>query len=264
MYFSFEYAFSPDDLEADDEDWEPPQDGFESAEIAFNLNYMRPHVFGLEAEPEVRRLVEHFGLAVDDPQIHGVARGPYSTARFLRGWNAGNLSAYRILLDHLREHGDDAGPRADDALSAATLETHWRWNYGRRALQQELGDDVFVPRVFYAQSDSGTKAFSVWTDAIPIALPMVDLLFLLRRDLRPASSTAKPDSIAVVPFTNVEPLLSSGRRIEAPAPGVALEFADPPLPILDLFQEASEAQEVPKGLGFDDVLTLEVLEQAKE
>jgi hypothetical protein len=57
---------------------------------AFNLNSVRRHVFGLEAEPLVTAFVRQFDLEVDDPQADGMGKGPYSPERFLRGWNAGN------------------------------------------------------------------------------------------------------------------------------------------------------------------------------
>src|SRR5262249_38215064 len=64
--------------------------------IAFNMNYFRPHVFGLEAEPEVAAFVRHFELGVEDPQ-GAIAGADYDAAGFLRGWDEGNRAAYRIF-----------------------------------------------------------------------------------------------------------------------------------------------------------------------
>ncbi len=72
VYFSFDYA--PDEL----------------GTVAFNLNYYRPHFFGLEAAPEVEAFVWAFNLTIDDPQIEGMSDGPFSVDGLLRGWNAGN------------------------------------------------------------------------------------------------------------------------------------------------------------------------------
>src|ERR1700748_2239128 len=56
------------------------------APVSLNLNYFRPHIFGLEAEPEVRALVEHFNFLVSDPQVGGMGEGEYSAEGFLSGW----------------------------------------------------------------------------------------------------------------------------------------------------------------------------------
>src|ERR1051325_2662308 len=66
--------------------------------LSFNLNYLRPHIFGLEAEPEIRSLVEKFSLLVSDDQLDGMSDGEYSTEGFLRGWNKGNEFGYRSIL----------------------------------------------------------------------------------------------------------------------------------------------------------------------
>ena len=95
--------------------------------IKFNLNYMRPHVFALEAEPEVRMLVKRFDLLVIDPQIGGMGEGEYSTDGFLAGWNKGNDIGYRAVLD---THMDEVML----TLPAPRIEECWRWNYARHDL----------------------------------------------------------------------------------------------------------------------------------
>src|SRR5436190_23953911 len=59
VYFSFEHS-------DDDGTVEPHPARYSN--VMFNMNFLRPHVFALEAEPEVRAFVEAFELAVDDPQ----------------------------------------------------------------------------------------------------------------------------------------------------------------------------------------------------
>src|SRR5579872_2020750 len=50
--------------------------------VSFNLNFVRPHTFALEAEPEVAQFVKHFDLTVLDPQIDGMGEGDYSSEGF--------------------------------------------------------------------------------------------------------------------------------------------------------------------------------------
>src|SRR5579863_8177626 len=54
VYFVF-------DLNETDESTPPDQ-----LSVSFNLNYCRPHIFGLEAEPEVRNFIATFDLLVSD------------------------------------------------------------------------------------------------------------------------------------------------------------------------------------------------------
>ena len=54
VYFVFYYG-------GDDED----------DSVAFNLNYFRPHFFGLEAAPELAEFVTTFNLSIGDPQTNG-------------------------------------------------------------------------------------------------------------------------------------------------------------------------------------------------
>ena len=80
VYFSFDYASD------------------EAETVAFNLNYFRPHFFGLEAAPEVAAFISAFNLNIHDPQTDGMGDGPFSVEGFLRGWNAGNRFGYRAVL----------------------------------------------------------------------------------------------------------------------------------------------------------------------
>jgi hypothetical protein len=73
VYFIFDYEESGTDSVA-----------------SFNLNYYRPHVFGLEAADELSAFIDSFGFAIHDSQIEGMADGAFSKEGFLKGWNAGN------------------------------------------------------------------------------------------------------------------------------------------------------------------------------
>src|SRR5262245_29767647 len=72
--------------------------------LSFNLNYLRPHIFGLEAELELSTLVKQFDLLVSDAQIDGMNEGEYSADGFLRGWNTGNEFGYQSILSQSPDH----------------------------------------------------------------------------------------------------------------------------------------------------------------
>ncbi|WP_394840815.1 hypothetical protein LZC95_27535 [Pendulispora brunnea] len=157
------------DFEAVDQDPEAPA----VLPIAFNMNYFRPHVFALEAEPEIAAFVRHFDLGVDDPQ--GVIAGiDYDGAGFLRGWDEGNRAASRILLK-----GNDESPWT---LPSADIASTWRWNIATEALTKHMDDELiacFVPRILLLRSDlaPGRVLRAVaWDGSCGILLPEVDLV----------------------------------------------------------------------------------------
>lgn len=57
VYFVFEFRSDTDDHQL--------------VGASLNLNYFRPHIFGLEAEQEIRAFVECFQPSIEDPQMHG-------------------------------------------------------------------------------------------------------------------------------------------------------------------------------------------------
>jgi len=138
-------------------------------EAAFNLNFFRPDIFALEAEGHVAAFMEAFAPILEDPQVDGMGSGPYSQEGFLRGWNAGNAMAGRVLT----EQGVTAGqlPRA---LNRAV----WNWNRSREAYMDRLGSiemiGVFVPTVLLMEVEGAVGTAVIWTEGVPIALPRVE------------------------------------------------------------------------------------------
>lgn len=120
VYFAFDYSERGEDPDKEDET------DSSLIPVAFNLNYFRPHAFGLEAEPEVAAFVREFDLTVSDPQMSGMGDGEYSTEGFLRGWNVGNTFGYRAILSQ------DSG-QTSLSLPSSQIEVLWRWNFGGTA-----------------------------------------------------------------------------------------------------------------------------------
>ncbi len=146
--------------------------------IAFNMNYFRPHVFGLEAAPHVDAVVAHFGCTVDDPQMHGMGSpGTWSQEGFLRGWDEGNRFGYDALL---RAVADEKATVASVLASngcfrapAADIRSAWEWNIRRRRMQVEHGEQIFIPRIMwghFAPTDSVVRLV-VWGGGVPIVIP---------------------------------------------------------------------------------------------
>jgi hypothetical protein len=103
--------------------------------VAFNMNYYRPHTFGLEAEPELAAFLQAFDSQIHDPQNEGMGDGPYSREGFLRAWNAGNRFGFRAIGHQ------DAKPPPPWGVDPLRLEAVWKWNYDRSRLQEKKGDN---------------------------------------------------------------------------------------------------------------------------
>jgi hypothetical protein len=157
VYFSFYINEKPETLDEDDEEPRPPH-------IAFNINYFRPHIFGLEAEPELAAFLERFPSRIEDPQTEGMKA--YSREDFLHAWNHGNRFGFHAMGRR------NEGPPPWSADPAA-IEAAWRWNFGRARLQNEKGDGVFVPKICWAQPESGAAPVPciTWTYGAPTVIP---------------------------------------------------------------------------------------------
>lgn len=249
VYFSFEYT-DGDDAKPDEE--EDPS----LTPLSFNMNYFRPHSFGLEAEPEVAAFVERFGLAVSDPQNEGMGDGEYSAAGFLRGWNAGNAFGYRAVL---------AQDPDEEVLTlpAARIETYWRWNRRVAERQEALGEQVFVPRIMFFDVDGAVRSAVAWTDGIPILLPEVDLVIVPREQLAPRRWLRPKSDIVVFNWDEIRPLLRHARRAEEELPRYEFFHEATPSEIEQLFRAKVQSDPLPRGVPIDQVLDEELVEQAR-
>lgn len=198
VYFGFD--FSPEKADAT---------------VSFNINYYRPHVFGLEAQAELASFIEEFGLEIEDPQMHGMGNGPFSAEGFLRGWNAGNELAHGVIASN-------EGVERPLALPAARNEGTWRWNYAKDGLLDELelnlGDvpPCFVPTVMMVvpEGTSEVKTIVVWDVQMAIAIPDVDLVVTHdERGLWAADRAAVLAAIKVDTVWEADRELANGRRL---------------------------------------------------
>ncbi len=225
------------------------------AGLCFNVNYCRPHVFGLEAAIELAALVERFKLQVDDPQEDGMGRGAWSAEGFLRGWDLGNLAGHALAA---LGFGGRARSLRSDTLPRARLEAAWRWNHGRRRLQAELGDAIFVPPVHFIRHEGVVRTLVGWGDAIPQAVPKVDLLLLIRGRLAAPRRRGGEPELCLAPYAELQ-ALKLGRRVRHDPPYLLFDHAEAPRPLVRLFQRHQPLAEKLEGLAPDRVLTRDVL-----
>jgi hypothetical protein len=228
VYFSFELAQGGD---------ETPR-----CWVQFNINYARPRFFALEALAQVESFVSRFGLSVHDPQIDGMGDGRFDPDGFIRGWEAGNEVACLALAE--------SGHPRPLTMPADGLNAAWQWNIGRHGIQAQIGGSVFVPQIMFVAGAVTAFRAAVWSDAMPILLPTVDVIFLYRDAYAPRRLFRRKPDVAIIQWDQVEPLVQEYQEQSGPLPYRRLEYVSAPTAISTLFSQA--AASVPNGVVAPD------------
>ena len=184
-YFSFQYIPK--------EDINPElikEEGWPNANhIAFNMNYFRPHTFGLEAVEEVEAVVKELKCQVRDPQYEGMGT-QWDREGFLRGWNWGNAFAYQAILGEVFKDLKRTHSLEEDLKTLASaiqtyfaptreIEDVWKWNYNKDRLYDYVEEKYFISRVMWgALEDKKERPYEpvktvVWGQGVPIIIPEV-------------------------------------------------------------------------------------------
>jgi len=143
--------------------------------VALHLSTLGPSPLGLEAAEETEAFVSAFGIDVWD--LQSGAEGPFESSAFLQSWRAESRKAHD---EAAKEMDFAAHPHMRDAV----VKSVWQWNRGHELLAASLGrqaDGVHVPAILCVKDPGGTpRAVTavVWRDALPIAMPEVDVVML--------------------------------------------------------------------------------------
>lgn len=243
VYFSFNFSNEDTDEECD-------EDG-KNAPVTFNMNYCRPHVFAIEAAPEVEAFVKYFAMRVDDPQNDGMGSdATFTQEGFLKSWNAGNKFGYRAVLG---SEGNHARPHA---LPSARIQAVWQWNFLREHMQEEIGPGVFVPRIFCVDKEGQLLTAISW-GVEQTLIPRVDTLLL------PCASEgpARKDGAAIY-WDEVAPLLEQFNSVRSGCQCFNLDFETPPRDIAAFRWRRRPKAEGITGIAFDQVLDQELVDVA--
>ncbi|MBX9571517.1 MAG: hypothetical protein K2X77_21675 [Candidatus Obscuribacterales bacterium] len=252
IYFTFDFT------DGETEDLEAPEH-LTGPHLAFNLNYYRPHIFGLEAAIELSACIEHFNFTIDDPQNEGMGVGEFSEEGFLRGWNSGNFFAIKAIQNNAEYNAPPLKTIPD-----ADLEKYWRWSYEREEMYDDIGIDVFVPRIFYFLLEGQLRTATVWTDAIPVALPRTELVVFYREQLqKKILGFGKSNSISFVKFGQLEPFLKPYPLENRILDFHLLYYEEPPKDLADFFRDQPETlPNIYKALQTDEVFGREMVAKA--
>lgn len=219
--------------------------------VAFNLNYFRPHTFGLEAAPELEQFAQAFDAVVADPQGETAEEGPFSQAAFLDGWNAGNQFAYRAMLKERTE--------PVRTWRSEKIQQTWEWNYSRQTEQERVGENMFVPGIFALDVNGEVLSVAIWPPDCAILLPAVDAVLVPL-----AQSGKQSEELAVVRWDEVLPVVQAHQE---QAPGLVryqLAFEQWPADITEFLQRERATMEGTNGVSFDELLDEELVEAARE
>ncbi|MFC5431085.1 hypothetical protein ACFPTO_20100 [Paraburkholderia denitrificans] len=250
VYFSFAF---------DDAEPTNGQSAGAQRRIAFNLNYFRPHIFGLEAEPEVSLFVNRFNPEIEDPQVQGMAAGPYSAEGFLRGWNCGNEVAYESIIEsHSRTNNFLT-------MSEAVIEAAWRWNYEVPTMQAALGQSVFVPKIMMLNIEGEAKSSVVWGDGIPTLLPEVDIVFVYRDELAPKPLLGKREKDhCLIVHSQLDEVLEPLSNKGYPLPVRTPIYVEAPKSVSNFVRKLQKHTGALERVAMDRVLSRELFEKSPQ
>lgn len=196
------------------------------SEAALNLNYFRPSFFGLEAEGEVSALVAAFEPKIEDPQLDGMGSGPYSQEGFLRGWNTGNEFGVRAFI---QQETKTVVP----FLPSSVIQGVWDWNSSRTSRMEKLGQDQFIPLIMYFDVDGKTCTAAIWPEALPVILPVVDMVLIGRK------GSGDSQSFSFIPWRTIADFLV-GVGFAEEKTGFNLHYEKAPQNVLDFVNALPE------------------------
>jgi hypothetical protein len=243
VYFIFDYN-------------EPGEDDPDSVDstVSLSINYWRPHIFGLEAAQEISHVIDHFGFSIQDPQSQGMGDGPFSRDGFLSAWNHGNEFGYSAIL-----RGNNS-PEHVWTLPGERIEAIWLWNFHRADVQASIGEDRFVPRIFFMIVNRRVVSVAVWPDAISELIPKVDFLYVGRDELATRSifGTRKKDHI-LLPFGDIESDLRPYQCADYSLTAYKLPAPTAPESLRSRIRALKSTGTTGEGLAVDQVLNEELV-----
>jgi hypothetical protein len=225
-------------------------------DVSFNINFFRPHIFGLEAEPEVNAFINAFGFSVHDPQNHGMGTGSYSSAGFFAGWNVGNEFGYQCILNNPQQNVASLA-----TYPAERIEQIWRWNLNRNSVQAEFGESLFVPKIIFIRKDGKVASAIIWGDAIPTLIPKIDLVFVLRKALAPRVLFQKKEDKCLVGFSEVSRVLGRYLNHDYGLPSLLLPHPESPKEVRDFVSSMKPFAGKLEGISVDKVFDQELVDR---
>jgi len=148
---------------------------YENTHYSFNLNFLRPDFFGQFAFEFVDKFINDLDLYVLNPQSHVGEDSPIKpeSGELYRNWSVLNAGHSATLFEKC-------------GLIYYPLDKSdyfFEYNLNRESLQEKLGDDYYVPRLYLLKriSDGVVVTLSTWTQHIPNVFPLADYYLLNKK-----------------------------------------------------------------------------------
>lgn len=171
------FSFDQNEPETDEEGIEifDSFEKFDNTNFTFNLNFLRPDFFGKFAFEFVDKLVKELDLFVLNPQSSTESETPIKPKENELYENWSKINAVNSA-NFFTEYGLEFFPlnKSND---------FYDYNYNKKILQEKLGDDYYVPKLYLFKRKDNGKIISVstWTEHIPNVFPPADYFLLIKR-----------------------------------------------------------------------------------
>ncbi|MCC7235439.1 MAG: hypothetical protein IT163_09055 [Bryobacterales bacterium] len=219
----------------------------------FQLNHARSHVFAVEAADEVRNFVQHFDLVCDGSESGLPAE--FTPESFLSGYDTSNRAGYRMAAD------PSTGFEGWFTRPAAAIAAEWRWNFERATTQERVGESVFVPKISYFLINGRLCSGAVWSDAIPVTMPVVDCVVIVRERGWPLRLLKREPEILAVPFVQLEAIASHYRFVPGEPGHYQMYWESPPLAVIEFLRSAKAPDSAFEAVSADRILDQETMDE---
>lgn len=240
VYFCFEYN------EPEPDETIEGFENFDNTNWTFNINFLRPQFFGLESFPFVESFVNDLDLLVFNPQASGVdSLKKYSHKELFDNWSAINM---RHSSDFYTEYGLCY-------LDLQKSDKSWEFNKNRIELQNKLGDETFVPGIFYFKEHKTghISTLCVWPEHISTIIPDVDY-FIIQKKIK--KLFGKKESSGLVSYKIIKDTFkdfitkTNGYDIISPSNSMKIESLFNGLEYIGDFKELGEGISVDKIVNY--------------
>ena len=218
------------------------------------ISYARSHIFALEAVEEAHSFVQQFDL-VRRTGPEGGMHAEFTPGSFLSEFETGNRAGYRLAAD------PSTGFEGWFTRPASAIEAEWRWNFRRAAMQERVGESVFVPKISYFMVNGHLSSGDVWSDAIPVAMPTVECVVIVRDRAWPKRLLNREPEILAVPFVQLESIASHYRFVQGEPGHYQMYWDSPPLAVIE-FLRGARANDAPfEAVSTDRILDQETMDE---
>jgi hypothetical protein len=169
VYFIFEK--NETQIDGEKIEFNEEYDGFENLNFTFILNFLRPSFFGIEAFDFLEKMIEDLDLYISDFQSDKETPYKPSKEELYKNWNSINLNS---SAEHFSEQCS--------YLEIEKSNEIWKYNFEKNNIQDELGGNYFVPKMFFFKTKTENKVITVssWTEHIPNLIPNADYFLLTK------------------------------------------------------------------------------------